>query len=126
MAEPPESIADLQQQLAASRAEVRRATAELGTALNVPARVSRTLKQKITAHPLAWALLAVAGGFVVVRTLPLAVGLLRAAGSRRLIGTLVSTVGPVALRAGLSALAAREAREHGETATPADHDDEKG
>ncbi|MFN0126503.1 MAG: hypothetical protein ACKV19_07460 [Verrucomicrobiales bacterium] len=117
MAEPPQSIADLQQQLAASRAEVRRATADLSTALDVPARVSRTLKQKVTAHPIAWALLAVAGGFVVVRTLPLAVGLLRAAGSRRLISTLMTTVGPIALRAGLNALAARESHDHHSTAS---------
>jgi Protein of unknown function (DUF3618) len=101
MAASPESIADLQRQLAETRAHLTRTTSDLGASLDVPARV----RQKVAAHPWKWALLAVAGGVVAAKTLPLALSLVRTAGSRRLVGTLLTAVGPVALRAGLNALA---------------------
>jgi len=65
------------------------------------------VRQKVAAHPVKWAVLALAGGVVAARVLPLAMGLVRTAGSRRLVGTLFATVGPLALRAGVNALAAR-------------------
>lgn len=101
MAASPESINTLRRRLAESRAHLSHTTAGLGAALDVPARVRHT----VAAHPWKWALLAVAGGVVAARALPLAAGLVRTAGSRRLVGTLLTTLGPVALRAGLNALA---------------------
>jgi hypothetical protein len=101
MAASPETIDALRRQLAESRAQLAQSANDLTAAVDVPARV----RQKVVAHPWTWALLAVAGGVVVAKTLPLAVSLVRTAGSRRLAGTLLTTLGPVALRAGLNALA---------------------
>jgi len=87
--------------LAENRARVARTTSGLGAALDVPSRVRRT----VSAHPIKWALLAAAGGVVIVRALPLIAGLVRSAGSRRLLGAVVGSVAPLALRVGLKALA---------------------
>ncbi len=101
MAASPESINELRRQLAESRAHLSRTGAGLGASLDVPARVRHT----VAAHPWKWALLAVAGGVVAAKALPLAVRLVGTAGRRRLVGTLLTTLGPVAVRAGLNALA---------------------
>lgn len=101
MAASPESIIELQRELAETRAHFTRTSSDLGASLDVPARV----RQKVAAHPWKWALLALAGGVVAAKTLPLAASLVRTAGSRRLVGTLLTALGPVALRAGLNALA---------------------
>jgi hypothetical protein len=101
MAASPESINELRRQLAESRAHLRRTGAGLGASLDVPARVRHT----VAAHPWKWALLAVAGGVIAAKALPIAVGLVGTAGRRRLVGTLLTTLGPVAVRAGLNALA---------------------
>jgi len=101
MAASPESITELRRQLADNRTQLTRTTTDLSASLDVPARV----RQKVAAHPWKWALLAVAGGVVAAKTLPLALSVVRTAGSRRLAGTLLTTLGPVALRAGLNALA---------------------
>ena len=101
MAASPETIAELRRQLADNRTDLTRTTSGLSASLDVPNRV----RQKVAAHPWKWALLAVAGGVVVAKALPLALSLVRTAGSRRLAGTLLTTLGPVALRAGLNALA---------------------
>lgn len=101
MAASPETIAELRRQLAANRNHLTRTTAGLSASLDVPARVRR----KVAAHPWTWALLAVVGGVVAAKAVPLALSLVRTAGSRRLAGTLLTTLGPVALRAGLNALA---------------------
>jgi len=98
-----ESIARLRSQLAASRAQLSEAGSGLGESFDVPRRVRR----EVASHPLKWALVAVAGGVVAARVLPLALGLVRTAASRRLVGTLISTVGPLAWRAGVNALVAR-------------------
>jgi hypothetical protein len=91
----------LRRQLAESRRHLARTSSGLGASLDVPARV----RQTVAAHPVKWALLAVAGGVVAARLLPLATSVMRTAANRRLVGTLLATVGPVALRAGLNALA---------------------
>jgi len=124
----PESIAALRQQLAESRARLAQSKADMTASLDVPARVRQNIRQRVSSHPWKWALLAVAGGVLAARTLPLAVSLLRTAGSRRLVGALMGTVVPLALRAGLNAVASRRpdlaAFFHGDSDPPspdADH-----
>ena len=118
MAQSPESIESLRRQLAESRQQLARTSSGLTASLDVPARV----RQTVTAHPVKWALLAVAGGLVAARLLPLATSVLRTAANRRLVGTLLATVGPVALRAGMNALASHRpdlaAFIHGEPDAP--------
>lgn len=101
MAEPPTPVDVIRRQLAENRARVARTTAGLGAALDVPSRLRRT----VSAHPIKWALLAAVGGVVVVRAVPLIAGLVRSAGSRRLLGSVAGSLAPLALRVGLKALA---------------------
>ena len=125
MVEPPASIDAIRRQLAENRARVARATSGLGAALDVPTRVRRT----VAAHPVKWALLAVAGGVVVARALPLVAGIARSAASRRVLGSVVGSLAPLALRVGLKALATHRpdlaAAFSGER-TPADEDEPTG
>lgn len=103
MAPSQESINQLRYQLAASRAGLTRATSVLGASLDVPGRV----RQEVAAHPLKWAMVAIVGGVVASRVLPVALRLVQTAASRRLVGTVVATLAPLAVRAGVNALAAR-------------------
>jgi len=106
MADTRESIDNIRRQLAESRIDLAASTSDLGASLDVPARVREHLRQRVATHPWKWALLAIVGGVVVARTVPLAVALIRTAGSRKLVGALLGTVGPWALRTGLNTLAA--------------------
>lgn len=99
MAPSQESINQLRYQLATSRAGLTRATSVLGASLDVPGRV----RQEVAAHPLKWAMVAIVGGVVASRVLPVALRLVQTAASRRLVATLA----PLAVRAGVNALAAR-------------------
>ncbi len=127
MAAAPEHMNALRRELAENRIALSEAATNLGASLDVPARVGRAVKDKVAAHPLKWVLLAVAGGLVAARAVPLVVGLLRTAGSRRIVGTLLTTVAPVVVRAGLNALGAhddrgdRGAAEDAENRPPDDH-----
>jgi hypothetical protein len=107
MASTPTAITELRRQLSASRAHLAQTSSgiseSIGASLDVPARVRR----HVVAHPVKWAVLALAGGVVAARLLPPVLGLVRSAASRRLVGTLLTTVAPVALRAGVNALASR-------------------
>jgi hypothetical protein len=103
MAPSQESINQLRYQLAASRAGLTRATSVLGASLDVPGRV----RQEVATHPLKWAMVAIVGGVVASRVLPVALRLVQTAASRRLVGTVVATLAPLAVRAGVKALAAR-------------------
>jgi hypothetical protein len=103
MAPSQESINQLRYQLATSRAGLTRATSVLGASLDVPGRV----RQEVAAHPLKWAMVAIVGGVVASRVLPVALRLVQTAASRRLVGTVVATLAPLAVRAGVNALAAR-------------------
>ena len=73
------------------------------SSLDVPGRV----RQEVAAHPLKWAMVAIVGGVVASRVLPVALRLVQTAASRRLVGTVVATLAPLAVRAGVNALAAR-------------------
>ena len=103
MAPSQESINQLRYQLATSRAGLTRATSALGASLDVPGRV----RQEVATHPLKWAMVAIVGGVVASRALPVALRLVQTAASRRLVGTVVATLAPLAVRAGVNALAAR-------------------
>ena len=74
-----------------------------GGVADVPGRV----RQEVAAHPLKWAMVAIVGGVVASRVLPVALRLVQTAASRRLVGTVVATLAPLAVRAGVNALAAR-------------------
>ena len=92
MAPSQESINQLRYQLATSRAGLTRATSVLGASLDVPGRV----RQEVAAHPLKWAMVAIVGGVVASRVLPVALRLVQTAASRRLVGTVVATLAPLA------------------------------
>lgn len=104
MAESPDTVALLQARLAASRQRLTQDVGALADAVDVPSRVRR----EITSHPWKWALLAVAGGLVAARLAPLAIGLARSAASRKLLRSALAAAAPVAMRAGLNALAQRQ------------------
>jgi hypothetical protein len=105
MAASPETLEELRRKLTESRKHLTDTRAGLNAAVDVPARLRESVKTRVAAHPILWAAVALAGGVAAVRLLPLVVGVVRTAGSRRLLGTALSTLGPLALRAGMNALA---------------------
>ncbi len=99
-------IAHLQARLAAQRRLLAYRTAEMNQALNLPRRIHRELR----AHPLKWTALALTGGLVAARAVPIAFAVVRAAASRKLLGKFAATLAPVALRAGLNRIEADRQR----------------
>jgi hypothetical protein len=99
----PSEIIRLRAEAAAARAAIHHNGAALAHTLDVPTRV----RQELTQHPLKWGAVALAGGLIAGKLLPVALKLVSRQASRQLTGTLLATVAPLALKAGVAALQAR-------------------
>jgi hypothetical protein len=103
MADRTTEIETLRARLRQSRQRVSDSVETVSDRLDLPARI----RQEVTAHPWRWAAIALIGGAVASRLLPVVFGVSRKVIGSRALKSLVATAAPLAARAALSAWNAR-------------------